>query len=147
MTNTRIVYTNADGSVSVVIPTGEVSVAELKATVVPVGATNVREITTAELPSDRVFRAAWDDSNPENFVGVNLAKAKLVAHEKRRAKREEEFAPHDEAIAKQFPGKNTTTEEAARQVIRDKYAVVQANIDSAVDEAGIRAELVSIGAI
>jgi hypothetical protein len=42
----------------------------------------------------------------------------------RRAARAEEFKPFDEAIAKQIPGQ-VDGAEAARQVIRDKYAVIR----------------------
>lgn len=144
MTNERIVYTRPDGGVSVVIPTGEVDIDTLMRKVVPADATGVRKCTTADLP-DRVFREAWDDSNPENFVGVNLVKAKEIAHGKRRAKRAEEFAPHDEVIAKQIPGKDANAAETARQAIRDADAITQANIDKAKDEAGLRKEMKAKG--
>ena len=62
---------------------------------------------------------------------VNMNKAKEIAHEKRRAARAEEFKPYDEIIMKQIPGNDYTQAEAARQVIRDKYAVLQAQMDSA----------------
>lgn len=66
-------------------------------------------------------------------VKVDVVKAKAIAHEKRRAKREEEFKPHDEVIAKEIPGKSKTEAENARQKIRDKYDAIQAEIDAATD--------------
>ena len=70
------------------------------------------------------------------MIVINIDKAKGIAHDIRRAKRAEEFAPHDEVIMKQIPGNDATVAEAARQVIRDKYATIQTNIDAAttVDE-------------
>lgn len=64
-------------------------------------------------------------------ITINLPKAKLIAHDKRRAARAEEFAPLDEIIAKQIPGKDAAATEAARQAIRDKYDRVQADINKA----------------
>ena len=72
-------------------------------------------------------------------IRVDLAKAKEVAHEKRRAARAEEFAPYDEIIMKQIPGNDHNEAEAARQAIRDKYAVIQDNIDAAADVAALKA--------
>ena len=71
------------------------------------------------------------------MITVNLNKAKVIAHDKRRAARSEEFAPLDAELAKQIPGKNTGAIEAARQAIRDKYAVVQNSIDAAGDVAAL----------
>jgi len=70
------------------------------------------------------------------MITINLDKAKLIAHDKRRAARAEEFKPHDDVIMKQIPGKDAQAAEAARQVIRDKYAALQAAMDATttVDE-------------
>ena len=65
------------------------------------------------------------------MITVNMNKAKDIAHEKRRAARAEEFKPYDEIIMKQIPGDNHTQAEAARQAIREKYAVMQTQINSA----------------
>ncbi len=65
------------------------------------------------------------------MIVVNLDKAKTIGHDIRRALRAEEFAPHDEVIAKRIPGVAMDEAEAARQAIRVKYAAVQEAIDSA----------------
>lgn len=65
------------------------------------------------------------------MITINLDKAKAIAHDKRRAARAEEFKPHDEVIMKQIPGNDAAVAEAARQDIRDKYAVMQEEIDNA----------------
>ena len=67
------------------------------------------------------------------MIVINLEKAKGIAHEIRRAKRAEEFAPYDEVIMKQIPDVDATEAEASRQAIRDKYATIQTNIDSIAD--------------
>ncbi len=71
---------------------------------------------------------------------IDLTKAKNIGHDMRRAARAEEFKPYDEAIAKQIPGQ-VDGAEAARQAIRDKYAVIQTNIDAAATPDEIKAAL------
>jgi hypothetical protein len=70
------------------------------------------------------------------MIKVDVLKARSIAHDIRRAEREKEFSPLDTIIAKQIPGKSLETAEEQRQKIRDKYAVIQTNIDRAesVDE-------------
>lgn len=65
------------------------------------------------------------------MIVINIDKAKNIAHDLRRIKREEEFAPYDAVIMKQIPGNNAAEAEAARQAIRDKYAAMQTEIDAA----------------
>jgi hypothetical protein len=65
------------------------------------------------------------------MIIINVAKAKAIAHEVRRAARAEEFKPHDEVIMKQISGNAYTQAETARQVIRDKYTAMQTAIDAA----------------
>jgi hypothetical protein len=72
---------------------------------------------------------------------VNIDKAKAIGHEIRRKKREKEFAPLDEVIMKRIPGTAEQEAEAARQAVRDKYAVVQSNIDAAATPEEIKAAL------
>jgi hypothetical protein len=64
-------------------------------------------------------------------IVVNLTKAKTIAHEKRKAKRAEEFKPHDDIIAKQIPGADATAAETVRAEIRTRYATIQTDIDNA----------------
>jgi hypothetical protein len=67
------------------------------------------------------------------MITINLDKAKTISHDLRRQRRAEEFAPLDEVIMKQIPGTDVQAVEAQRQAVRDKYAVLQSNIDSAED--------------
>jgi hypothetical protein len=75
------------------------------------------------------------------MIKVDLDKAKLIAHDRRRAAREQEFAPFDNVIAKQIPGASAQAAEAERQKIRDKYAVMQIAIDAAQTPDAIKAAL------
>lgn len=65
------------------------------------------------------------------MITININKAKEIAHDIRRASRSEEFKPLDELIMKQIPNTDITLVESQRQSIRDKYSVIQSNIDSA----------------
>lgn len=75
------------------------------------------------------------------MIVININKAKNIAHDKRRSAREKEFAPWDAVITKQLPGKDAKAAEAERQKIRDKYAVMQTQIDIAVTPEEIKAAL------
>ena len=72
------------------------------------------------------------------MITINIDKAKTIAHDKRRAAREVEFQPYDEAIAKQIPGQVEGAEEA-RAAIRAKYATMQTAIDAATTADEIKA--------
>jgi hypothetical protein len=74
------------------------------------------------------------------MIVINVTKAKSIGHDMRRAARSAEFAPHDEAIAKQIPGQMEGAE-AARQAIREKYAAIQTAIDAAATPDQIKAAL------
>ena len=138
MTDQRIIYQNAEGGVSVIIPSGELPIEEVAKKDVPEGVP-YEIVTTDAIPSDRTFRNAWTKGN--GTVDVDLPKAKEIGHDKRRQKRAEEFAPYDEVIAKQIPGADSVEAEAARQDIRAKDADVQVAIDAAATPDEIKAAL------
>lgn len=64
------------------------------------------------------------------MITVNMDKAKIIAHEARRNARAKEFAPFDDAIAKQIPGQAEKAE-LERIKIREKYAALQVKMDAA----------------
>lgn len=74
------------------------------------------------------------------MITININKAKVIAHDKRRELRSEEFAPYDDAIAKQIPGQSAGAE-AARVLIREKYAQMQVAIDAAQDVNELKSAL------
>ncbi len=62
------------------------------------------------------------------MITIDMTKAKAIAHDKRRQARAEEFAPLD--IKATIPAEAEAAE-AARQVVRDKYATMQEQMDAA----------------
>jgi hypothetical protein len=75
------------------------------------------------------------------MITINIVKAKMIAHDRRRSARAAEFEPYDSVIAKQIPGASAQEAEAARQQIRDKYAAMQTAIDAAQTPDEIKAAL------
>jgi len=69
------------------------------------------------------------------MITVNITKAKSIAHDARRAARSAEFAPLD--IKASIPSEATAAE-AARAVIRTKYAEIQTLIDAAANVAALK---------
>jgi hypothetical protein len=131
----RIIYQTPEGGVSIIIPAESV---ELALKDVPPDV-EYEIVSTDDIPSDRLFRNAWIANGKK--VEVDLPKAKAIGHDIRRQKRAEEFAPYDEVIAKQIPGKDAAAAEQARQVVRDKYAAMQVAIDEAATPDEIKAAL------
>lgn len=72
------------------------------------------------------------------MISINIDKAKDIAHNIRRTKRSEEFAPLD--IKATIPSEAEAAEEA-RQKIREKYAVIQTSIDNASTPEQLKAIL------
>lgn len=101
-----------------------------------------RQITTAELPADRLFRNAWDDRNPENYIGLDLVKAKVIAHDIRRADRDVKMEPLDKetAFISTTPSRKAAID-IEKQAVLAANATVQVNIDAALDESALRAVL------
>jgi hypothetical protein len=73
----RIVYTNPDNSVSMIIPAPDWqgTLEELAAKDVPAGL-EWRIVEATQLPASRNWRNAWTDANPTDTVDVDLEKAK-----------------------------------------------------------------------
>lgn len=72
------------------------------------------------------------------MITINIDKAKDIAHDIRRAKRSEEFAPLD--VQATIPSQASAAE-SARQAIRDKYAAMQTQINSASTPEEIKTAL------
>ena len=69
------------------------------------------------------------------MITINIDKAKTIAHVARRAARSAEFAPLD--IKATIPSEAVAAEQA-RQVVREKYAMIQTQIDAANDVATLK---------
>jgi len=134
MSSQRIIYATPDG-VSVVIPTGELPIERVIAKDVPAGS-DYEIVDVSEIPSDRTFRGAWVKNGKS--IGHDLAKTKNISHDKRRVARSAEFAPLD--VEATIPAKASQAE-AARQAIRDKYALMQTQMDSATTIEELKALL------
>lgn len=65
------------------------------------------------------------------MITVNLNKAKEITHEVRRRTRSAEFAPLDLKVT--IPSEAVAAEEA-RAAIREKYNIMQQDIDACVNE-------------
>ena len=70
------------------------------------------------------------------MITINIAKAKEIAHDKRRQARSAEFAPLD--IKATIPSEATAAENA-RAVVRTKYATMQTAFDAATTTEQIKA--------
>ena len=142
MDNKRIIFTNADGNMSVIVPApGCTEEQALKA--VPAGLPY--EIVNAEdVPADRTFRNAWQhDTTPApQKVAIDMVKAKDSTHEKRRALRSTEFAPLD--VEATIPSKAASAE-AKRQTVRDKHDRIQVDINTASTPDQLKAIIVTEG--
>lgn len=75
------------------------------------------------------------------MIVINIEKAKNIGHEMRRAARAEEFKPLD--IKATIPSEAAAAE-AGRQAIREKYAVIQQQIDAATTPDEIKTALTEI---
>jgi len=69
------------------------------------------------------------------MIKINIDKAKAIGHDMRRAARAEEFNPLD--VKATIPSEAAAAE-AARQLVREKYADIQAKIDAATTPEEIK---------
>jgi len=135
----RILYKTSDGGVAVIVPSPEflakkkmVNGVLQNCTIddclkdVPDGIDS-RIIATSDIPTDRIFRDAWMYP-ASGLIETSLVKAKTISHDKRRIVRKIEFEPLD--IQATIPNKAAEAEKQ-RQSIRDKYSIIQNDIDRA----------------
>jgi len=71
-------------------------------------------------------------------ITINIDKAKVIAHDKRRETRSAEFAPLDIKATIPF---EAAAAETARQAVREKYAAMQTAIDAATTIDEIKAAM------
>ena len=67
------------------------------------------------------------------MIKINMARARSIAHDLRRAARDREFAPWDAVISRQIPGADLAGAEQHRQAIRERYQQIQQAIDQTQD--------------
>lgn len=119
----RIIY-QKDNELVVVIP-----IAPIDDVISQLPTSKYKIEDTNKIPSDRTFRDAWSLNGSK--LTIDVEKAKSIAHSIRRLQRDIELRPFDEIISKQIPGISTEVAEAERQKIRDKYSLLQENINKA----------------
>ena len=128
MQTKRILYTNDQGGVSIIVPALDCTEEQALAAV-PEGC-SYEIVNLEDVPSDRTFRNAWfhDTTDTPQKVGVDISKAKEHCHAKRREARSTEFAPLD--IKATIPSEAAQAE-SDRQKVREKYADIQSKIETA----------------
>lgn len=139
----HIIYTNETGGVSVVVPAEDcgLTIEEIAEKDCPVGS-DYEIVDVSAVPSDRTFRGAWTKGTGK--VNVGLAKARLIAHEVRRAKRSEEYTIVDADLIDMAV---TPAGQVKRDAIAAKYAMVQTDLDAAVDVDALKAQMVLDGLV
>lgn len=133
----RIIYTNEDGGVSIVVPAlnSGLTVKEIAAKDIPDGV-EFEIIDTSIIPTERTFRNAWRKNG--KAIKTDLPAAVEIAHTVRRSMRDAEMKPLD--IKATIPAEANAAE-ASRQLIRSKYETMQTDIDDSSDEAGLLAAM------
>lgn len=111
----------------------EVTVDQLLSSSVPTDAQNVETHDDLVFPEDPLFESAWELQ--ESTLVENITIAKTTAHDIRRARRDEEFLVWDRKVTIPAEAANA---EAQRELIRQKYAQIQTDIDSAPDATTLR---------
>lgn len=142
MVSERIVFENQQGGLTILVPA--LSVEDAKKDI-PETVAIYKTVNDSDIPTDRTFRKAWRfDTVEQSGIKTDMPEARLIAHGMRRNKRSGELAPLD--IEATIPSKANAAE-AARQLIRDKYAVMQADIDNAANEAALKTVLSNGGVL
>lgn len=68
--NTRIIFPNDSGGISIIIPTGDLPIEDVCQKDVPAGKPYLI-VTAEDIPSDRTFRDAWEaDFNDPHGYGI-----------------------------------------------------------------------------
>jgi hypothetical protein len=111
-----IAFTNELGGVSICVPTGELSIQEVKAKDTPL---NSIIMDASELPeADNDFFNSWE--LVDGVVSVNIEKAKLQTKDRLRAERAPLLAAQDVAFQRALEeGKDTAAIVAEKQRLRD----------------------------
>jgi hypothetical protein len=138
----KIIYEDKKGLARVLIPsyrfmagingTDEEKLAFIAKKDLPDG-TQYTIVDDSDIPTSRIFREAWIVDG--GIIKEDLTKSKELSHTKRREKRAEDFAPLD--IKATIPSEADSSE-VERQKIRDKYAVMQDDIEAAKDITALK---------
>ena len=126
----KILYTNAEGTLCVVTPINKnKTIEEIAAQVVPDGI-SYEIIEDSAVPTDRSFRDAWKQNN--KTIETDMTKAREVHKQKIRFARELLFADLDVEFQKALETDDATKK---TEVINKKQALRDAPADNAINEA------------
>jgi len=126
----KIIYTNSDGTVSVIHPTGNVNDAVKD---VPSGL-SYEIVEDSAIPTDRSFRNAWKQNS--KTIETDIAKAREIHKTNIRNAREPKLAELDIEFQKALETSSSTTD-----IVNKKQALRDAPADSAIASASNEAEL------
>ena len=129
----RIIYTKSDGTVSIIIPAGDVNDAIKD---VPSGL-SYEIVEDSAIPTDRSFRGAWKQNG--KTIETDMTKAKEIHKTNIRAARETKFAELDIEFQRALEtSADTSTIVAKKQTLRDAPAA--SGISTAASEADLKAQ-------
>lgn len=129
----KIIYTNPDGTVAVIHPTGDVNDAIKD---VPDGL-SYEIVEDSVIPTDRSFRNAWKQNS--KTIETDIAKAREIHKENIRTARNPKLAELDIDFQKALETSSSTTDIVSKkQALRD--APADSGIASASDEAALKAQ-------
>ena len=129
----KIIYTNSDGTVSIITPAGDVNNAIKD---VPSGL-SYEIVEDSAIPTDRSFRNAWKQNS--KTIETDMTKAKEIHKDKIRTARTPKLAELDIEFQKALEtGASTTDIVAKKQALRD--APADSAIDSASDTDALKAQ-------
>jgi len=126
----KIIYTNSDGTVSIITPTGDVNDAIKD---VPSGL-SYEIVEDSAIPTDRSFRNAWKQNS--KTIETDITKAKEIHKTNIRNAREPKLAELDIEFQKALETGASTTD-----IVSKKQALRDAPADSAIASASNEAEL------
>ena len=129
----RIIYTATDGTISIIIPTGDVNDAIKD---VPNGL-SYKIVADSVIPADRSFRNAWKQNGES--IETDMTKAKEIHKTKIREARKSKITELDIEFQKALETSASTTDIVAKkQALRD--APADSAIASASNEAALKAQ-------
>ena len=128
----KIIYTNSEGTVSIIIPVGDVNNAIKD---VPSGL-SYQIVEDSVIPTDRSFRNAWKQNN--KTIETDMAKAREIHKTNIRNARTAKFAELDIKFQKALETGASITD-----IVTKKQALRDAPADSAINSATSEAELKS----
>ena len=129
----KIIYTNSDGTVSIINTTGDVNDAIKD---VPSGL-SYEIVEDSVIPTDRTFRNAWKQNN--KTIETDIAKAREIHKNNIRNARTPKFAELDIEFQKALETSSSTTDIVSKkQTLRD--APADSGIASADTEAKLKAQ-------